>query len=115
MHESLKTKELRKKLSASIITDQKLYSQGLLSNEPLPFNVKNALQLFEIIGSTYPLKTLSRRINLLTKKEQTQVYKIYKNIEDLIEKMDDIISHRAEKACDPWHPRHPQSILRGED
>ena len=109
MTESLQTKELRKKLAASILADQATKEPKIHVS---PFNLKDLIILFEFIGAGYPLKTLTRRINLLTKKEHAQVEKLYKNIEDSIEKMDAIISNRAVKACDPWYP---EGVLKGED
>jgi hypothetical protein len=52
--------------------------------------------------STYPVDTLKRRVKLLTAKEKERCDKLWGKIEDLGEKIDEIISIRAEKEQDPW-------------
>lgn len=53
-------------------------------------------------SSTYPIRTLRRRIELLTPREQTRLKAIYEKIEKLSEKAELIISNRAERAGDKW-------------
>jgi hypothetical protein len=55
-----------------------------------------------MLGYTYPPKTLHRRIGFLTKKEKASCDKLFKQMEDLCQDIDDIISYRAEIKRDKW-------------
>ncbi len=51
---------------------------------------------------TYPEKILSRRLQFPTNAEQVRISKLEKAIEKNLQKIDSIISMRAEKEKDPW-------------
>jgi hypothetical protein len=55
-----------------------------------------------ITSSTYPKSILRRRLDLLNKKETERVNNLIKNIAQSVNKIDEIISDRAEKENDPW-------------
>jgi len=56
----------------------------------------------EILGITYPLETLRRRLLFLTKKETDKVNQKYNKIEEYLNDIDEIISYRAEIKNDKW-------------
>lgn len=59
--------------------------------------------IIELINAnTYPESTLQRRLDLLNEKETECVEKLMKKIVQSVNKIDDIISDRAEKENDPW-------------
>lgn len=60
------------------------------------------MELLEVIGYTYPLETMARRLQLLTPRERTKIRSNLSKILDLIEEVDGVISNRAELAKDPW-------------
>lgn len=55
-----------------------------------------------LIGYTYPLKTLKRRLNALTNNELERVFKKILKANDIYHEIDYIISVRAEKNKDRW-------------
>jgi len=59
-------------------------------------------KLMEFVAITYPRHILFRRVNLLTDKERERCNKLWARIFRDIEKIDEIIAERAEKANDPW-------------
>ena len=58
--------------------------------------------ILEYRGHTYPTHILARRVNLLTDAEKRRCDKAWSIINKQLEKIDDIISERAEKENDPW-------------
>jgi hypothetical protein len=60
------------------------------------------LFLEETTSVTYPVKTLKRRLGLLTSAEKARVSELLNKICDCAEKIDEIISNRAERANDKW-------------
>jgi hypothetical protein len=56
----------------------------------------------ETTGSTYPSKTLKRRLNLLSKEELEEATKYWSVICYFSEKMDELLVNRSEIAQDPW-------------
>lgn len=63
-------------------------------------DIKNLLS--EYLAITYPKHILKRRISLLTKNERIRFEKLWCGIIDKLEKMDALISIRAEKERDEW-------------
>ncbi len=55
-----------------------------------------------LIAVTYPEHILKRRIELLTKTERAMCNKAWHQVMKNIEKIDTIISDRAERENDPW-------------
>lgn len=53
-------------------------------------------------GSTYPVKTLQRRLKLLSPLERKKLTVYLTNIQHSFECIDDMIANRAEIASDPW-------------
>ena len=58
--------------------------------------------LREIGAYTYPPRILARRLNALNDRERGWVRKHWQRIVDSVERIDAIISARAEKNNDPW-------------
>lgn len=58
--------------------------------------------LRNILGATYPKKTLDRRLALLRPNEYEKIHKYLNSIEEAVEKIDEIICRRAELEKDPW-------------
>lgn len=76
---------------------------------PSIFTVLLEAYLRDFAGATYPDKTLTRRLNLLTTREAKRVKSLYKKmdnlqmmIEDAAIEVDDILSYRASKVNDKW-------------
>lgn len=70
--------------------------------EDLP-EVKTLANFLETtLSSTYPTKTLKRRIKLLTNTEYQRCRKHYQEIISRFEKIEDIIATRAELEGDKW-------------
>lgn len=66
-------------------------------------HIMTLVDLFELItGSTYPPKTLKRRLDLLSIGELKRVIKLWKKAEDSFMKMEEIIINRSDKENDPW-------------
>ena len=79
------------------------------STECKSLAISLSLELERSIGATYPLKTLERRLSLLSNKEMKSILNlrntaqaISKYSEELYDKIDEIISNRAEIVKDPW-------------
>lgn len=68
--------------------------------------LKNNIELFravfEMFGTTYPKRTLKRRVDALTEKDLKRLMKLEEKLEDIIEMIDEIIADRAEENKDPW-------------
>lgn len=62
--------------------------------------LKNVLEY--LIAVTYPEHILKRRIGLLTKTEKAMCDKAWHQVMKNTEKIDTIISDRADKEQDPW-------------
>lgn len=67
------------------------------------------MDLNEHAGVTYPLKTLARRLALLTIKERGRVTSLWNKLNklqvsamDIADEIDDIITTRSIKAKDKW-------------
>jgi HEPN domain-containing protein len=66
-------------------------------------DIQDLRDLLELItAATYPEKTLTRRLGLLTKEEKKKVNKKLAQVYDLVEEVDEIISNRAEEVGDKW-------------
>lgn len=70
----------------------------LLTQDPNTYKMMFA----EVIGITYPARTLKRRIGFLTKTELKKIAKLEKTLNDTLEKIQDIIAMRAEVRNDSW-------------
>jgi len=70
-------------------------------NELPPANTLS--KIIEAVNcSTYPPNILARRVNFLTKEERLKCNKEWNRIYKSIEKIDNIISNRAQIKNDPW-------------
>jgi hypothetical protein len=74
----------------------------LINEDELPAANHLSKFLESTTGSTYPINILARRVNLLTKAERKRCDLNWRKAVKLFEKIDEIISHRADLENDPW-------------
>jgi len=99
------TKIYRIKLNGlkEILKEQKEDNSWMETPNHLIFNIGDLdFILRNIAAATYPGHILKRRLGFLSQAEKRNIARLYGMINDAAEKIDEIISEKAEKLQDPW-------------